>query len=180
MRKAGFTLLELLLVVAVFGILAAAVQRSMLLPFLAAKFPGKPVAVEFGFDLTKKPTPKEIFDTAAAAKNAGYIVDQQQLEEETGYKLEKDTAPAGDFGGQTPSGFALNAKTPLQNDENRLQNAPRKPDGQGDPSGEDALVEALSGLFEKSLAEAAAEAAKGEGEITQETAEKIYEEIMSK
>ena len=145
------------------GILAAAVQRSMLLPFLASAFPGKPVAVEFGFDLTKKPTPKEIFDTAAAAKNAGYIVDQQQLEEETGYKLEKDTAPEGGFGGQTPSGFALNAKTPLQTRENGLQNAPRDPDGQGDPSGEDALVEALSGLFEKSLAEAAAEAVKGEG-----------------
>ncbi len=55
----------------------------------------------------------------------------------------------------------------MQNDENRLQNAPRVSDGQGDPSGEDALVEALSGLFEKSLAEAAAEAVEGE-EIKEE------------
>ncbi|MBQ6341191.1 MAG: hypothetical protein IJI36_18800, partial [Kiritimatiellae bacterium] len=63
-----------------------------------------------------------------------------------------------------------------------------------------ALVEALSGLFEKTLAEAAAGAAAGEegkgkreeedgasrpsqetsDEITQETAEKLYEEMMAK
>ena len=174
------------------GIIAQAVKRSMLRPFLAAAFPGQPMAVDFDFDLTKKPTPKEIFETATAAKNAGYLVDQAQLEEETGYKLEKDTAPEGGFGAQKPSGFALNAKTPLQNNENRLQNAPRDLDGQGDPKTEDALVEALSGLFEKTLAEAAAEAVEGEakgegkgegedgGEITQEQAEKLYEEMMAK
>ena len=144
------------------GILAASVQRSMLRPFIASAFPGRPLTVDFDFDLTIKPTPKEVFETAAAAKSAGYLVAQDVLEEETGWKLEKDTAPEGGFGGQKPSGFALNAKTPLQNDENRLQNAPRVSDGQGDPQGENALVEALSGLFEKSLAEAAAEAVEGE------------------
>ena len=83
-------------------------------------------------------------------------------------------------------------KTPLQNDENRLQNAPRDLDGQGDPKTEDALVEALSGLFEKSLAEAAAGEMGGEGltrrrgeaentgDITQEQAEELYEEMMAK
>ena len=174
------------------GIIAQAIKRALLRPFLAAAFPGQPMAVDFDFDLTKKPTPKEIFETATAAKSAGYLVAQAQLEEETGYKLEKDTAPEGDFGVQKPSGFALNAKTPLQNDENRLQNAPRVSDGQGDPKAEGALVEALCGLFEKSLAEAAAEAVEGEakgegkgegedgGEITQEQAEKLYEEIMAK
>ena len=137
------------------GIIAQAVRRAMLNPFLAAAFPGQPVAVEFGFDLTKKPTPKEIFETATAAKNAGYLVDQATLEEETGWKLEK--AP------ESPSpvpGFAMNSQpkpeTPFKNAANGLQNAPEKPDGQGDPKAEDALVEALSGLFEKSLAEAAA------------------------
>lgn len=138
------------------GIIASAVVRSLLRPFLAAAFPGQPVAVDFDFDLTKKPTPKEIFETAAAAKSTGYLVDQATLEQETGYKLEKDTAPEGSFGGQTPAGFALNAQTPLQNAANRLQNAPSKPDEQGHPPAEDALVEAFSGLFEKTLAEAAA------------------------
>ena len=137
------------------GIIAQAVRRSMLNPFLAAAFPGQPVAVDFDFDLTKKPTPKEIFETATAAKNAGYLVAQDELEEATGWKLEK--AP------ETPSpapGFAMNSQpkpeTPLQTRENGFKNAPRDLDGQGDPKAEDALVEALSGLFEKSLAEAAA------------------------
>lgn len=137
------------------GIIAQAVKRSMLNPFLAAAFPGQPVAVDFDFDLTKKPTPKEIFETATAAKNAGYLVAQDELEEATGWKLEK--AP------ETPSpapGFAMNSQpkpeTPLQTRENGFKNAPRVSDGQGDPKAEDALVEALSGLFEKSLAEAAA------------------------
>ncbi|MBQ3808592.1 MAG: DUF935 family protein [Kiritimatiellae bacterium] len=94
-------------------------------------------------------------------------------------------------------------KTPFKNGENGFKNAPRNLDGQGDPSGEDALVEALSGLFEKSLAEAAAEAAgdgsltqsrrgaenaepsqpsqtSQSGEITQEQAEDLYEEMMAK
>jgi hypothetical protein len=91
----------------------------------------------------------------------------------------------------------------LQNAENRLQNASTSEDEQVDPSNEtpsqiakkrpnkqlnnDALASALEELFEKSLAEAAAEELenevkdKGEGEeepLTQEEAEKIYEEIM--
>ena len=115
------------------GIIAQAIRRALLRPFLAAAFPGKPVAVDFDFDLTKKPTPKEIFETATAAKNAGYLVDQSTLEEETGWKLEK--AP------ESPSpapGFAMNSQpkpeTPFKNAANGLQNAPRGADGQGDPS----------------------------------------------
>lgn len=164
------------------GIIASAVVRSLLRPFLAAAFPGQPVAVDFDFDLTKKPTPKEIFETAAAAKSAGYLVDQATLEQETGYKLEKDTAPQGDFGGQTPAGFALNSETPFKNFANAFKNAPHDPGGKSPapeappaqnafkgPSGEgteNALVDALEQLFEKSLTEAAAEAVKGEdGEV---------------
>lgn len=96
-------------------------------------------------------------------------------------------------------------KTPLQNDEKALQNAPRVSDGQGDPSalppaqiakkrpsGESTLFEAFEEFFEKSLAEAAAGEMEGEGltrrrgdaenagEITQEQAEKLYEEMMAK
>lgn len=115
------------------GIIAQAIKRALLRPFLAAAFPGQPVAVDFDFDLTKKPTPKEIFETATAAKNAGYLVDQDVLEEETGWKLEK--AP------ETPPpapGFAMNSqpkpKTPLQTAAGAFKNAPSKPDGQGDPS----------------------------------------------
>ena len=90
------------------GIIAAAVQRAMVRPFLARKFPGSPVCVDFAFDLTQKPTPKEVFETAAAARNAGYLVDQHELEEATGFTLVKDDAPAA----PQPGGFALNSKQP--------------------------------------------------------------------
>lgn len=119
-------------------------------------------------------------------KAAGYTIQKQQLEKATQLRLDQVQPEVS-----SPPG-GLNAKTPLQTRENRLQNAPRNPDGQGDPSGEDALVEALSGLFEKSLAEAAAGELEGEGltrrrgeaenagDITQEQAEELYEEMMAK
>ena len=66
-----------------------------------------------------------------------------------------------------PAFARAKARTPFKNDESGFKNAPRGLDGQGDPKAEDALVEALSGLFEKSLAEAAAEAVEGE-EIKEE------------
>ncbi len=89
-------------------------------------------------------------------KAAGYTIQKQQLEKATQLRLDQVQPEV------SPPPGGLNSKTPLQNDENRLQNAPRVSDGQGDPSGEDALVEALSGLFEKSLAEAAAGEIGGE------------------
>ena len=89
-------------------------------------------------------------------KAAGYTIQKQQLERAT--KLKLDQVPPAQ--GATVGG--LNAKTPLKTSETPLKTAPDNPDGQGDPSGEDALVEALSGLFEKSMSEAAAEAAAGE------------------
>ena len=90
------------------GIIAAAVQRSLLRPFLAAKFPGQPVCVDFVFDLTQKPTPKEIFETAAAARNAGYLVDQAELEEATGFTLRPDSPESRPSLG----GFSPNKKEP--------------------------------------------------------------------
>jgi hypothetical protein len=203
------------------GVISAAMMRDLLRPYLEAVFPGQKIAVEFGFDLTHNPSPKEIFEIAGAAKAAGYIINQEQLEEKTGFKLEKapESAPMG-------GGLMMNRKedkaTPLQNDENRLQNASISEDEQVDPSKETpsqiakkrankqlkkveelgvgsdgvnsptpslthSLSEALEDLFEKSLAEAAAEElgngepGTGNGEeepLTQEEAEKIYEELM--
>ena len=93
--------------------------------------------------------------------------------------------------------FALNKedgeKTALQTHEKPLQNDSRALGEQGEGSSENALVEALNGLFEKTLAETMAEElekeVKGEGEeeeikndeplnLTQEEAERIYEEMM--
>jgi hypothetical protein len=171
--------------------IARAINDTVTAKVLKRLFPGKPVLAQFAWDTEKKRTSREVLEDAGFAKNAGLSIDIDQVSQLTGYRLEK--AP------ESPSpapGFGLNSrkdpKTPLQNGEKGLQNAPRVSDGQGDPKGEDALVEALSGLFEKSLAEAAAEAVEGEakgegkgegedgGEITQEQAEKLYEEMMAK
>ena len=141
--------------------ISRAINDTVTAKVLKRLFPGKPVLAQFAWDTEKKRTSREVLEDAGYAKTAGLAIDIDQVSELTGYKLEKapeapSPAPGSGLNAAVP------AKTPLQNDENRLQNAPRVSDGQGDPKAEDALVEALSGLFEKTLAEAAAEAAKGE------------------
>lgn len=158
------------------GVISAAMMRDLIRPYLEATFPGQKIAVEFGFDLTHNPSPKEVFEIAAAAKAAGYIINQEQLEEKTGFKLEKAPESAS-MGGGMMLNRRDSADTPLQNDENRLQNASTALNEQVDPleetpsqiakkrpnnqlkNGEtqDPLATALESLFEESLAEAAAE-----------------------
>ena len=180
------------------SLISDALNRQLFWRFLERKFPGRAPAVEFSIGREREVTASDAADLAVKLHGAGYIVDQAELEEATGFTLEKspETPPQGGLlalnkGGKGP--------TALQTNEKALQIARSNPDGQGDPRGEEALVEALSGLFEKSLAEAAASAAAGESEeeedgaslpsresqksqdeITQETAEKLYEEIMAK
>lgn len=141
--------------------IARAINDCVTRKVIARRFPGRPVLAQFAWDTEAKRTSREVLEDAGLARNAGLAIDLGQVRELTGYKLEK--AP------ESPSpapGFGLNSrkdgKTPFKNDEKALQNASRVSDGQGDSKAEDALVEALSGLFEKSLAEAAAEAAEGE------------------
>ena len=139
------------------GVLSQAVMRSLIKPFLAAKFGAQPCAVDFSLDFPSERSAQDAANVAATLKQAGWRVDQGELEKAVGFTLEREESTP-----QMPAFARAKAKTPLQNDEARLQNAPRVSDGQGDPSGEDALVEALSGLFEKTLAEAAAEAVEKE------------------
>lgn len=129
------------------SVIAQAVTRSLVRPYLAKAFPGRPCAVEFGFDFTKPPTPKEVAEVAATLKTAGWRIDQGELEEATGFTLEKEEDPQP----QIPGGFGAFANkgpaTPLQNAKNALQNAPSKTDGQGE--GEDGG--ALLGPFLRAL-----------------------------
>lgn len=142
------------------GIIAAAVQRAMVRPFLARKFPGSPVCVDFAFDLTQKPTPKEVFETAAAARNAGYLVDQHELEEATGFTLVKDSAPAA----PQPGGFALNSK-PRASGDSGDNDLTKKTDRPASPAQDPAQILAriaatiLDGSvpFDKALTKAAQE-----------------------
>ena len=139
------------------GVLAQAVMRSLVKPYLAAKFGARPCCVDLSLDFPAERSAQEAANVAATLRNAGYLVDQGELEKATGFTLEKEeSAP------QMQAFARAKAKTPFKNDENGFKNAPHVSGGQGDPKGEDALVEALSGLFEKSLAEAAAEAVKKE------------------
>ena len=144
------------------SLISDALNRQMFWLFLERNFPGRAPAVEFSIGREREVTASDAADLAVKLHGAGYLVDQAELEEATGFTLEK--AP------ETPSqdgldGLSLNKKpeTPFKNDENGFKNAPRNPDGQGEGSPEDALVEALSGLFEKSLAEAAAEGVRSQG-----------------
>jgi len=95
---------------------ARAVNRTVTRRLLAARFPGRPVLARFEFDPDPAPSADEVFETAAKAKAAGYLVDRADLEERTGYSLVKDeSAPLPGF--QTP--FTANKEgaapaTPLQ------------------------------------------------------------------
>jgi hypothetical protein len=69
---------------------ARAVNRTVTRRLLAARFPGRPVLARFEFDPDPAPSAAEVFETAAKAKAAGYLVDRADLEERTGYSLVKD------------------------------------------------------------------------------------------
>jgi len=149
--------------------IARAINDAVTAKVLARRFPGKPALAQFAWDTEAKRTSREVLEDAGLARNAGLAIDIGQVQELTGYTLEKDSSSGQDLGfrGQGPGvrGQALNA-TPLQTSAKPLQIAPGNPDRRGEGSPEDALVEALSGLFEKSLAEAAAEGLeKEDGEV---------------
>lgn len=106
------------------GVLERAVKKSLLRPFLEAHFPGKPITVDFSFDFTEEPTPKEIFELAALAKQAGYSIDQHELEEKTGYTLQKESAMA-----TSPVPF-MNKEQPQPKDESSEEWTPPEPQGE--------------------------------------------------
>ncbi len=98
-------------------------------------------------------------DVKLSKKDALARYGRTEAEDENDALTPPQTPPQGGFGGLANE---KTGKTPLQTRKEAFKNAPRDLDGQGDPKAEDALVEALSGLFEKSLAEAAAEAIEKE------------------
>lgn len=154
------------------GVLSQAVMKSLVRPYLAAKFGAQPCCVEFALDFPEDRSPQDAANVAATLKQAGWRVDQGELEKAVGFTLEREEEQNPAFGegiGVQPSAFAkAKAATPFKNANAALQNAPSDPDGQGDPKPEDALVEALSGLFEKALAEAAADAVEKEEQKDEE------------
>ena len=69
--------------------IAEALNRDLFRRYLELEFPGRPMAAKFVLSNEKKQTAEEVADLAGKLKTAGYLVDQAELEEKVGYKLEK-------------------------------------------------------------------------------------------
>ena len=78
--------------------IAEALNRDLFRRYLELEFPGRPMAATFVLSNEKKATASEVADLAGKLKAAGYLVDQNELEEKVGMKLVKDETPmAGAF-----------------------------------------------------------------------------------
>ena len=122
-------------------VIPAALNRDLFIPFLREAFPGEPVMAHFEIGKEDEPSATEAADLAGKLKVAGWRVDQSQLEEQTGLKLERDEGLGiGDQGlGTRPFGAAKKAKV--------------EGEGEEDTNGSDVLTDAIA----KTLAEAMAE-----------------------
>ena len=93
-------------------VISAALNRDLFIPFLREAFPGEPVMAHFEIGKEDEPSATEAADLAGKLKVAGWRVDQSQLEEQTGLKLERDEGLG--IGGQglseRPFGFAKKAE----------------------------------------------------------------------
>ena len=92
-------------------VISAALNRDLFIPFLREAFPGEPVMAHFEIGKEDEPSATEAADLAGKLKVAGWRVDQSQLEEQTGFKLERDEGLGiGDQGlSDRPFGFAKKA-----------------------------------------------------------------------
>ena len=62
-------------------------QRQIDKPFLAQRFPGKPILAYFEISAQESVEPSSILDDAVRARNAGMQMDPEELSEMTGYTL---------------------------------------------------------------------------------------------
>lgn len=119
------------------GVLSQAVMRSLVKPFLAQKFGARPCAVAFELDFPEERSALDAANVAATLKQAGWRVDQGELEKAVGFTLERDEAPAA-------PAFAKAKAAPL-------------PQGKSGEQADGAVAAALEGVFEKAMAEAMAD-----------------------
>jgi len=93
-------------------LIATAFNRVINKALLEAEFPGRPHLAYFDFS-DPPPTAKEVFKTAAAARESGYRIRQADLEEQSGYSLELVENPEQP-GPYSYSGLANKADHPAQ------------------------------------------------------------------
>ena len=139
--------------------IARAVNDCVTRKVLARRFPGRPALAQFAWDTETKRTSSEVLEDAGRAKTAGLAIDIDQLQELTGYKLEKapETPQPGGFGG-----LSLNKRsaTPLQTPKDYVMIPAQNPRG---PSDADGAPDAVLAAFAKdtgAAAEAVAELLK--------------------
>ena len=131
-------------------IVGAALDRALFRPYLKAAFPGRPVSAVFELGREASPTADEVFETAGKARTAGYVVVQAELEEASGFKLERESADSGLPGGFGAAPFARNARKPLANP---LQNARTGSGATDAPKDGETRLDAILDDFAAKLAE---------------------------
>ena len=95
---------------------SAKLNRALFAPFLREAFPGRPVLARLELGREDEPTAAEAADMAVKLRGAGYRVDQSQLEEATGYKLEREEgAGVGSFDRGTVGPWDRGSVGPLFN-----------------------------------------------------------------
>ena len=116
------------------GVLSQAVQAAIVRPFLERNFWGRPVAADFALTMPFKMTPQEAANVAATLKQAGWRVDQSELEKAVGFTLEREETqpqlPMPSFGAakkrfaaaKHPNADDVNARI-AENDNARLLEA---------------------------------------------------------
>ena len=89
-------------------VISAALNRDLFVPFLRERFPGEPIMAHFEIGKEDEPSATEAAELADKLKTAGWRVDQSQLEEQTGFKLEREEAAPQPmpFGTPQPSAVA--------------------------------------------------------------------------
>ena len=136
-------------------LIGAALQRGLFARALEARFPGRPVCASFELGTEAEPSPSEVFELAAKARAAGYVVAQPELEEATGYRLAPEAGSGGGFGGFGGFAAGMPAGTPLQSVAKPLQNAASAPDDET-PAPEDGTPQNASYAVLGDLAESLA------------------------
>lgn len=132
-----------------------AVDRQIAEPIMERAFPGRPRLAYFDFDQDPAPTADQLFETAAKARQAGYLVVQSELEEKSGYKLEKIAAepfPAAPGGGWAVQNSEAGPGNARRNEGNTRENAP-EPSGAGrEPQEPPRPSDAISGALASAIA----------------------------
>lgn len=153
--------------------ISGALHRSLFIPFLRRAFPGRPALARLVLGKETEPTAEEAADLAGKLRTAGYRVDQSQLEEATGFKLEREeTQPQPGFGGF--GGFANKAapQDPDSGVAKPLQNARTGAGATDAPRDAETRLDAILDDFSAQLAEEMADEmfksaadAVGEGQV---------------